>query len=309
MGLLIDGKWTSDEAQASVASDGSWTRAKSVVRSWVGSADFPVASGRYHLYVAWNCPWAHRVLLTRGVLGLETAIPVSFCAPRRTDQGWVFAPLEGFVDDRLSASALHEVYTAGNASYTGRVTVPLLVDRESGRLVSNESADLVRMLGQSFLSLAERPRDIYPEPLRDEIDSWSERIYTELNNGVYRTGFAESQEAYDAAVDRVFAMLDTLEERLKNRVFVVGDQLTETDLRLFPTLARFDVAYHTAFKCSIRRLTDYPALWAYARRIYALPGVAETVKFDVYRKGYWSKSPKRNPLGIVPKAPDINWAL
>ena len=260
MGRMIDGQWFTDDAQApQVAADGSWQRTPSVVRGWIGTADLPVAAGRYHLYAAWNCPWAHRVLLTRAVMGLEAAIPVSFAAPRRTDEGWVFDPGAGYVDRVHGFDALHQVYASGEPGYTGRVTVPLLWDLQQARLVSNESADIVRMLATGFRGLATRDIDLLPEDRVAEIDAWNARIHASLNNGVYRAGFAETQAAYETAVAEVFDTLDAIEAQLANTAYLVGDSLTEADLRLFPTLARFDVAYHTAFKCSRRRIADYPA--------------------------------------------------
>lgn len=311
MGQMIAGKWITDAALGSVTAKGDWKRTPSVVRNWIGGegTTFPPTAGRYHLYAAWNCPWAHRVLLVRAVLGLENAISVSMVAPRRTDQGWVFDPSEGYVDDIDDTSALHQVYGRGDPTYTGRVTVPLLVDKTSQQLVSNESADLVRMLPHAFKSKAGTQIDLCPQALTADIDTWNEVIHRKLNNGVYRAGFAETQAAYIAAVEEVFETLDMLELHLTDRPYMLGDKLTETDLRLFPTLARFDVAYHTAFKCSRRRLIDYPNLWRYARQLHALPRVAETVKFDIYRPGYFSASDKRNPLGIIPVAPDISWYI
>lgn len=310
MGRMIAGKWIDEATLGSVTKLGDWERSPSVVRNWIGpTTDLPAEPGRYHLYAAWNCPWAHRVLLVRAILGLENTISVSMVAPRRTDQGWVFDAAEGYVDELATLDTLHEVYARGDATYTGRVTVPLLVDRFDGRLVSNESADIVRMLPVAFEKDARARVDLFPSDLEGEIDHWNDTIHRTVNNGVYRAGFAETQEAYDSAVDEVFATLDALDAHLDGKDFIVGNKLTETDLRLFPTLARFDVAYHTAFKCSRLRIMDYPNLWRYARSIYALPGVAETVKFDIYRRGYFSASGKRNPLGIVPVAPDISWNL
>ena len=310
MGQMLDGRWVDDAALGVIRADGSWTRAPSIIRHQIGEeAEFPAVPGRYRLYAAWNCPWAHRVLLTRALLGLDEAIPVSFVAPARTDQGWVFDPEAGYTDNLLGKAALHEVYAAGDPEYTGRVTVPLVYDTVTGILVSNESADLVRMLPRAFAGVGRRPLDLYPPALRPEIDRWNEQIHAKLNNGVYRAGFAESQSAYDSAVEEVFATLDAIEERLSQSPYLAGDQLTEADVRLFPTLARFDVAYYIAFKCCRRRITDYPHLWRSARGLYALPGVADTVRFDIYRRGYFSRSDKRNPLGIVPTAPAIDWSL
>lgn len=305
MGLMLNGTYLVDDPGPDTAQDGEFRRARSNIRDWV-TVDGPYAPdpGRYHLFVAWNCPWAHRALLARVVFGLQDAISVSYAKPRRNDQGWVFDVDGAFSDSELGVHALHEVYAKQEPAYTGRITVPVLWDRSTGRIVSNESADIVRMLG----AFASGP-DLYPEPLRAEIDRWNTRIYATVNNGVYRAGFARTQEAYDRAVVEVFETLDALEALLEEREWIVGEAMTEVDLRLFPTLARFDVAYHYAFKCNLRRLTDYPALWAYARRIYALPVVAETVNFAIYKQGYFSPSELRNPLGIVPKGPIIDWSI
>lgn len=311
MGQLFEGKWASDAIVSAAQNDGSWTRTPSSVRGWIKDdmSDFSPAPARYHLYAAWNCPWAHRVLLTRAILGLQDVIPVSYVAPARTSNGWVFDPNAGYVDTHSGYKTLHQIYSAGHPNYTGRVTVPLLMDTVSGQLVSNESADLVRMLPPAFISYADNPIDLYPENQRAKIDQWNEKIHMGLNNGVYRAGFAESQIAYDEAVEQVFQTLDDIEHALSQSPYLAGGNITEADIRLFPTLARFDVAYHTAFKCSRRRIIDYPYIWRYARKIYALPNIADSVKFDIYRRGYFSRSDKRNPHGIVPTAPDIDWSI
>ena len=307
MGTMATGVWITDEGIAAKPS-GHWDRAPSVLRDRVGTPAFPAEAGRYRLYAAWNCPWAHRALLGRVVKGLEDVIAVSFVAPARTDQGWVFDA--DHPDDLHGASVLHELYARAVPDYSGRVTVPILWDEMTDRIVSNESAEILAMMNEAWADVGANEVDLRPEALRAEIDDWNARVHAELNNGVYRAGFAETQEAYDAAVPRVFAMLDALEARLSDgRAWLMGDAITETDLRLFPTLARFDMGYHSAFRCNVRRLIDYPALWAYARRLYALPGVAGTVDFDVYRRGYHSRSAKRNPLGIVPVGPDLDWSI
>lgn len=311
MGQMIRGRWHAGAGPGGeLRLGGAWERTPSLVRGWVAPGGaFPPEAGRYHLYAAWNCPWAHRVLLGRAILRLEEVLSVSFVMPSRTEDGWVFGEERGFQDKLLGAAALHEVYARGNPDYTGRVTVPLLYDSAADRLVSNESADILRMLATVFQPLAREPRDLVPDARRDEIDALNTTIHNGLNNAVYRSGFAESQESYEVAVGTVFETLDMLEEQLANRRWLLGGDLSEPDIRLFPTLARFDVAYFTAFRCSRRRVVDYPRLWAYARRFYALPGVAGTVAFDIYRRGYFSASPKRNPLGIVPVAPDISWDI
>ncbi|MEM9013115.1 MAG: glutathione S-transferase C-terminal domain-containing protein [Pseudomonadota bacterium] len=312
MGLMIEGIYQVEEPAPDSADDGRFRRAKATVRNWItadgspgptGEGGFPAEAGRYHLYVAWNCPWAHRALLTQALLGLEDAIGLSIARPRRTDQGWVFDGDGAFADPLYGAEALHQAYTRTAPDYTGRVTVPLLVDRESGRAVSNESADIVQMLA----AFGQGP-ELRPAALADAIEGWNARIYADVNNGVYRAGFARTQAAYDEAVQQVFAALDEIDAQLGRTRYLTGEQFTEADLRLFPTLARFDVAYHYAFKCNIRRLADYAHLWPYAREIYAMPGVAETVNFEIYKQGYFSPSELRNPLGIVPAGPVVDWS-
>lgn len=303
MGMLLDGAWVADDEVARTDPDGRWQRSPSHFRNWIERGE----PGRYHLYAAWNCPWAHRALLARAYKQLEDLIPVSFVAPRRTEQGWVFAPADGYTDAQFNATALHQIYTRSDPGYSGRVTVPLLWDRKTGTAISNESADIVRMFNSCFTGLAPDTPNLYPKHLHQKIDMWNDRIHANLNNGVYRTGFSSTQEAYDEAVAVVFETLDAIETQLAETPYLTGETFTEADLRLFPTLVRFDVGYFTAFKCSRNRLIDFDNLWAYARRLYAMPGFAETVKFDIYRRGYNSPSEKRNPLGIVPIAPAADW--
>lgn len=318
MGTMIQGVWHTDDDVSRTDASGDWKRAQSTVRHWVtadggpgptGEGGFPAEADRYHLYVAWNCPWAHRALLARAAKHLQSVLPVSFLAPRRTDQGWVFDPANGFIDNLFGSAALHQIYARGTTDYTGRVTLPVLFDTRSGSMISNESADIIRMMNAAWAAFQPPAPDLYPAAHRREIDAWNARIYSNLNNGVYRAGFAASQSAYEATAIAVFETLDAVESQLESTAFLVCDQLTEADLRLFPTLARFDVAYYSAFKCNLRRVTDYPRIWDYARRIYALPGLAETVRFDIYRRGYHSPSPQRNPCGIVPVGPQIDWSL
>lgn len=317
MGMLVDGTWDPEATSESVAGDG-FERSKAQIRNWVtadgqagpsGDAGFKPESGRYHLFVAWNCPWAHRTLLMRALKGLEEHVPISVLAPRRTSEGWVFNPEEGYVDTLTGADALHQIYTRGTRDYTGRVTVPVLYDTLTDRLVSNESAEIIRMFNGAFQEIADIKTDYCPDQLLPEIDAWNGVIYPKLNNGVYRAGFARSQKAYDEAVQDVFETLDLIEETLATSDWLLGESVTEADIRLFPTLARFDVAYWSAFKCNKRRLIDYSNLWDYARRFHALPGVAETVKLEIYRRGYHSKSEARNPNGIVPLGPMVDFSL
>lgn len=317
---MIEGRWTTDEDFAVMEfSEGRYARTPSVIRHWVtpdgtagptGEGGFKAEPGRYHLYVASGCPWAHRTLIFRELKGLKDHIGVSFAAPRRTDQGWVFDNAsERFADTCLGHDALWQVYAQGHPSYTGRVTVPVLYDTDTGRLVSNESADIVRMLNSAFDAVGARPVDYYPEALRPEIDALNKRIYETFNNGVYLAGFARTQEAYEEAFDQVFATMDFLDERLKDRRYLCGAVQTEADWRLFPTLARFDVAYHYAFKCNLRRLMDYEHLWPYARDLYQTDNIRDTVFLDLYKQGYFSVSELRNPLGIVPKGPLVDFDL
>ena len=320
MGAMIEGKWTTDEeASASSLADGRFRRAPSVVRHWVtpdgapgptGEGGFEAEANRYHLFVALACPWAHRTLIFRVLKGLTGMISVSVALPRRTDQGWVFDDRsDRFRDTCLGKAALWEVYASGHPGYTGRVTVPVLFDKRSGRIVNNESADIIRMLNGAFDRVGANDADYYPPSLRPEIAALNDCIYETVNDGVYRTGFARTQEAYEEAFDRLFETLDFLDGRLENRRYLCGAQQTEADWRLFPTLARFDVAYHYAFKCNLRRLVDYPNLWPYTRDLYQTPGIAETVHPEIYKLGYFSISELRNPLGIVPKGPLVNFSL
>ena len=319
MGVMIDGKWTTDEeASALKFNDGRWQREVSVIRHWItadgspgstGDGGFRAEAGRYHLFVAYGCPWAHRTLIFRVLKELEDKISVSIALPRRSDQGWIFDSEGEFSDGLLGKHALWEVYAEGHPGYTGRVTVPVLYDKETGRIVNNESADIIRMLNGAFDEAGANEQNFYPEPLRSEIDALNERIYANLNNGVYRAGFARSQQAYEEAFDQVFETLDLLEDRLGRQRYLCGDRQTEADWRLFPTLARFDVAYHYAFKCNLRRLMDYPNLWPYTRDLYQSPGIARTVKPDLYKHGYFSISELRNPLGIVPKGPIVDFTV
>lgn len=314
MGMLVDGQWVDEnEVKSKTDASGAFKRVDSTFRNWItndgsagpsGTGGFVPERGRYHLYVAMNCPWAHRTLLMRNFKGLEDVITLDKTVPGRRDQGWYF---EGdFVDTEMGKSALHEVYTESDPNCTTRVTVPVLWDRETSSIVSNESAEIIRMMNGAFDALSNGDGDLYPDDLQGEIDSWNELTYNTINNGVYRAGFSNSQAAYDVAVREVFQTLDKLEARLSENRYLCGDRFTEADVRLFPTMIRFDVAYFGAFKCNIRRLMDYPNLWAYTREIYQMPGVADTVDLDVYKRGYYSKSPQHNPSGIVPLGPLID---
>ena len=311
MGVMIDGVYKVDDELTKTDAAGNWQRAKMVLRHKIGDGDFKAESGRYHLFVAWNCPWAHRTLLARLFKGLTEHISISVALPRRTDQGWVFDAEGEFSDPLLGVRSLHEVYAMEPEPYTGRITVPVLWDKKQKRIVNTESADIVRMFNSAFNDITDNRADLYPDDLAVDIDRWNELIYATVNNGVYRAGFASSQEAYESAAYRVFETLDLIDEQLSKTPYLAGERFTEADLRLFPTLARFDVAYYSAFKCNLRRLADYPNLWPYAKKIYQMDGVAGTVKFDIYKRGYFSPSKQRNPFGIVPLGPKailIEWA-
>ncbi|MBZ4690816.1 MAG: glutathione S-transferase [Cereibacter sp.] len=316
--MLVDGKWTDDWQPVQVKDEkGGFVRQTSSFRHWItpdgaagptGEAGFPAEAGRYHLYVALICPWASRTLVARKLKGLEEAISVSVLEPVMTAQGWRFGDYPGADRDTLNgATYLHELYSSADPGYTGRATVPVLWDKERRTIVNNESADILRMLNSGFGGLASGP-DLYPQELRAEIDALNDDIYPHLNNGVYRAGFATTQEAYDEPVLEVFAALDRLEQRLSDgRTYLHGDRFTETDIRAFVTLVRFDIAYHGAFKCNLRRLADYPQLSGYLQRVLALPGVRETVDLDHIKQGYWSIKAV-NPNGIVPAGPVLDWA-
>lgn len=305
MGVMIEGVFHAEDPGADTTLGGAFERSASTIRDWIAPSgtEFAPDARRYHLYAAWNCPWAHRALLARAFLGLQDTLTVSFAKPRRTDQGWIFEGGGAFGDAELGVTALHQVYARQQPAYTGRLTVPVLWDKQRGVIVSNESADIVRMLALAY----DPARRLYPDALSAQIDRWNEIVYPRVNNGVYKAGFARTQAAYDAAVVTLFETLDGIEEQLSRTPTLTGTHLTEADLRLFPTLARFDVAYHAAFKCNIRRIIDYPNIWDYARAIYALPGIAQTVNFETYKQGYFSPSELRNPLGIVPMGPEIDW--
>jgi putative glutathione S-transferase len=315
--MLVDGKWA-EKWRPEQAKDekGGFVRQESRFRNWItadgspgpaGEGGFPAEAGRYHLYVSLGCPWASRTLIVRKLKGLEDAISVLVVEPFLTDEGWRFGDFPGADRDTLNgATYLHEVYTKANPHYTGRVTVPVLWDKERQTIVNNESSEIIRMLNGAFGKFArkgiENRIDLYPPEFAAEIDALNEPIYRKLNNGVYRTGFATTQEAYEDGFRDVFEMLDELEQRLAGRTFLVGERLTETDVRTFVTLVRFDNAYHGVFKCNRQRIADYPNLTAYLKRILAIPGVRETVSIEHIKKGYYSIK-ALNPNGIVPLGP------
>jgi putative glutathione S-transferase len=311
MGLLVEGRWHDQWYESS--KDGAFQREQAQRRNWLtadgkpgptGVGGFAAEAGRYHLYVSLACPWAHRTLILRKLKGLESLIDVSVVSWLMLENGWTFDQNLGSTGDKLDHfNFMHQRYTADTADYTGRVTVPVLWDKQQNRIVNNESAEIIRMFNGAFDNLTGNDLDFYPAPLRGEIDALNERIYPAVNNGVYRAGFATSQKAYEEAFDDVFAELDRLELLLSENRYLVGEYLTEADIRLFTTLIRFDAVYHGHFKCNLRRIADYPNLSNWLREIYQWPGVAETVDFEHIKNHYYGSHKTINPTGVVPKGP------
>ena len=289
---------------------GRFVRQESRFRRWVsvdGSTGFPPEAGRYHLYVSYACPWAHRTIIVRALKGLQEVVGMSVVDPVRDERGWAFRNGPGHGPDPINGWAfLAEAYHATDADFAGRITVPVLWDRQTSGIVNNESAEIIRMLNDAFGDLG-NDLDLYPEPLRAEIDAVNERVYETVNNGVYRCGFARSQEAYDEAIGPLFETLDWLEERLSGRRYLVGDAISEADIRLFTTLVRFDPVYVTHFKCNLRRLADYPALSAYTRDLFQRPGIADTVDLDHIKRHYFLTHGELNRFGIVPPGLEVDY--
>ncbi|MBN8630469.1 MAG: glutathione S-transferase C-terminal domain-containing protein [Rhodobacterales bacterium] len=311
--MLVNGKWTANWQPVQAKDEqGRFVRQVSSFRNWItadgspgptGTGGFKAEAGRYRLYVALICPWASRTLIARKLKGLDGLIPVTVVNPVLTDEGWAFGGYPGADADPLHGAAhIHELYTRADASFTGRATVPVLWDTRTDTMVSNESADILRMFDTAFAELVPGKPVLYPTDLAKEIDALNAEVYDSLNNGVYKAGFASTQQAYDEAVAGVFAMLDRLETRLTGN-YLFGDQFTETDIRLFVTLIRFDAAYHGLFKTNLRQIADYPRLQAYMERVLRLPGVAETVNIDHIKAGYYSIK-ALNPNRIVPAGPE-----
>ena len=302
MGMLMDGKWT-DQRPTPVA--GRFVRPESQFRGRItadGSSGFKAEAGRYHLYVAYNCPWAHRTIIFRKLKGLENIVSMAVAVPNDRAQGWAFHDgFPGATPDTVNGFRyLHEAYTAAKADYTGTVTVPTLWDCKTRTIVNNESPEIIRMFNSAFDAIGATPGDYYPAALRAQIDEVNEFVYTHINNGVYRTGFAVTQEAYDESVQRVFAGLDSMEQRLSVQRYLAGDVITEADWRLFVTLVRFDAVYQHLFKCTLRPLASYPSLHNYLLDLYQVPGVAGTVRLDHIVAGYYAID-RVNPNGIIPK--------
>ena len=318
MGLLVDGEWR-DKWYDTESTGGKFERSTSKFRNWVtadgsagpsGKSGFQAQSGRYHLYVSYACPWAHRALIFRALKDLTDHISVSVVHPDMMEDGWTFATdFEGATGDTLFGSDfLRDIYIKADPNFTGRVTVPVLWDKAQSTIVSNESAEIIRMFNSAFNEITGNTDDYWPTDLREQIADINERVYETVNNGVYKAGFATSQDAYDDAVHPLFDSLAWLESILENNRFLAGDKLTEADWRLFTTLARFDLVYHTHFKCNHKRLIDYPNLWAYTRQLYQHPDIAETVHFDHIVRHYHFSQTTVNPHQIIPINPTVDFS-
>ena len=316
MGLLVDGQWV-DQWYDTKKTGGRFVRTQTQFRNWItadgsagptGQAGFKAEAGRYHLYVSLACPWASRTLMIRTLKGLEDMISISVVHPLMLEHGWTFEEGEGVIGDPIfQARYLHEIYTAVKPDYTGRVTVPVLFDKKTKTIVNNESSEIIRMLNTAFDGLGAKPGNYVPDQWLEEIDTVNDFVYHRINNGVYKAGFATKQEVYEEEVTALFAALDQMEERLAGQDYLVGNRLTEADIRLFTTLVRFDAVYFGHFKCNLKPLTAYPNLWAYTKRIYQLPGMAQTVNFDHIKRHYYGSHKTINPTGVIPMGPTLDW--
>lgn len=318
MGLLVDGVWH-DEWYDTDSTGGKFKRSRSQFRNWVtkdgsagptGKSGFEAEKDRYHLYVSYACPWAHRTLIMRALKGLEDIITVSAVNPLMLEEGWSFKEWDHVIPDNVnSATYLHQVYTVADPNYSGRVTIPVLWDKKQKTIVSNESSEIIRMFNSAFDEVGAKEGDFYPTEWAEEIDEMNEFVYDAVNNGVYKAGFATKQEVYEQEVTDLFNALDQLEAHLEDRKYLVGDKLTEADIRLWTTLIRFDPVYVGHFKCNIRQLVDYPNLWRYTCQIYHIPRVKETVFMDHIKHHYYRSHPTINPNRIVPVGPLLDYSL
>ncbi|MFU2204080.1 glutathione S-transferase family protein [Streptococcus pluranimalium] len=318
MGLLVDGVWQ-DKWYDTKSTGGKFVRSQSQFRNWItkdgsagpsGKEGFKAESGRYHLYISLACPWASRTLMMRKLKDLEDHISLSVVNPYMLENGWTFEEYDGVIPDPLFESQyLYQLYLQADPNYSGRVTVPVLWDKKTQTIVSNESADIIRMFNTAFNDITGNTDDYYPESLQEAIDDINAIVYDNVNNGVYKTGFATEQSVYEKELNSLFAELNRLEELLASQEWLVGNQMTEADIRLFTTLVRFDAVYYGHFKCNLKRLVDYPNLWNYTKRIYNLPGISETVNFDHIKTHYYGSHKTINPNGIIPLGPEIDWSL
>ena len=316
MGLLVDGQWQ-DAWYPTEETKGQFVRAAAKFRNWVtadgsagpsGKAGFKAEAGRYHLYVSYACPWANRTLILRKLKGLENMISLSVVHWHMAEDGWTFEPATGVISDPIiNANYLREVYLKADNNYSGRVTVPVLWDKKNSTIVSNESAEIIRMFNSAFDDIGATVGNYYPETLRTEIDTLNERIYDTVNNGVYKAGFATTQSAYEQELLPLFATLDWLEHRLETQRYLTGTQITEADWRLFTTLIRFDPVYVGHFKCNLKRLVDYPNLWGYTCDLFQQSGIAETINMHHIKQHYYGSHSTINPAGIVPLGPEVDY--
>ncbi|MRJ47629.1 glutathione S-transferase family protein [Fundicoccus ignavus] len=318
MGLLVEGKWQ-DKWYDTKSTGGRFIRKDSQFRNWItpdgsagpsGEAGFKAEANRYHLYVSLACPWACRTLIMRNIKGLEEMISVSVVNPLMVENGWTFEEDEGVIADPvLNVDFLHQIYTHVEPNYSGRVTVPVLYDLKQNKIVNNESSEILRMLNSAFDGIGAKPGDYSPAALMNEIDAINEKVYHNINNGVYKAGFSTAQEVYEEEVEKVFAALDEVEEILGRQPYLVGDQITEADWRLFTTLIRFDPVYYGHFKCNYRHVYEYPNIWRYTKELYNHPGVAETVDFRHIKEHYYRSHKTINPTGVVPKGPVLDLSI
>lgn len=316
MGLLINGKWHTDWYDTK-STGGKFERKASSFRNWItkdgsagitGEAGFKAEPNRYHLYVSLACPWAHRAIIYRQLKGLDSMIPMSVVNAYMGENGWNFEAGDGVVADPIfNAQFLHQIYTQADPDYTGRVTVPVLWDKHKQTIVSNESADIIRMLNSAFDDVGAVKGDFYPQALRQQIDELNDFVYANINNGVYRAGFATTQEAYDEAVIALFDALEVIEQRLSTQRYLLGEHITEADWRLFTTLVRFDAVYVGHFKCNLKRIVDFPHLWGYVRDLYQVEGIAQTVNIDYIKAHYYGSHETINPTRIIPKGPVLDF--
>ena len=317
MGLLINGKWRTDWYDTK-STGGKFERKAASFRNWItkdgragpsGESGFKAERGRYHLYVSWACPWAHRTIIYRCLKGLEDIISMSVVNAFMGSEGWTFEPGPGVIADPINNARLaHQIYTKADPDYTGRVTVPILWDRKNNTIVNNESAEIIRMFNSAFDDIGAKTLDLYPENLMNEINELNDFIYPTINNGVYRAGFATTQQAYDDAVSDLFNALDKLENRLASKRYLTGCTITEADWRLFTTLVRFDAVYVGHFKCNLKRIVDYPNLWGYLRDLYQQPGVSDTVNIPNIKDHYYTSHELISPTRIVPIGPELDFS-
>ena len=308
-GMMIEGKWTNEEYEKD--EKGRFQRNPTTFRDRItadGSSGFPAVANRYHLYVSYACPWAHRTLIMRSLKGLTDAISISAVDPYMGENGWKFSDFQGTIADTVNDTKyLREVYALADSNYTGRVTVPILWDKETGTIINNESREIIRMFDTEFANIAQNKVNLYPEGLESKVDKAIDDIYSPINNGVYKAGFAQSQSAYEEAVQELFAALDYWEDILASQKYLCGDSLTEADICMFTTLFRFDAVYYVHFKCNLRHIWDYPNLWNYLKTIYHHPGVKETCNLEHIKLHYYQSHPHINPSGIVPTGPSIDF--